>query len=1138
MSKAFLSLSLYTIGCLYASTAQAQVTSDGTVNTQVNQNGNVAEITGGETRGGNLFHSFQDFSVPTNNEAFFNNAESIANIFSRVTGGSVSNIDGLIRANGSASLFLINPAGIVFGQGARLGLGGSFYGSTASSILFEDGEFSAVDNIEQPILTINAPIGLGFRDNPAPIEVNSTAEADFDPMPFDDRLFGLRVPDGETFALAGGDITADGGGIVAVGGRIELGAVGESGTLGINFENDNLSFNFPDDLARANVSLTDNAGFLVSGNGGGDIAIAANNIEILEGSSLEAGIFGGLGSPDVQAGDLTLDASNLINIDRNSRVTNNVGNPNLGGVGNSGNIIVETEKLSISNGGLIGISTFGEGDTGNLFVNASESIEIDGFDNFISGIYADVLQNAIGNTGNITIETGQFSLSNGARISANAFGEGNTGNININTEQFNLSDGAQILTAVLGVGDSGNLTVNASESINISGIENNFGGLSAQLSETGRGNGGNVTLNTQIFNLNNNGQISASTFGEGRTGDIVITATESINIENSNLFSEVDQNATGNTGNIFLETGLLDINSSSIATTAFSEGDAANVEITSQNLIIQNGSFISTRTNGNGNGGSLNLNVLETIKIKNGSGLSFDTVGSGDGGNLTITTKNLLVEEGLIAGGTLSDGTGGTLTVNASESVELIATFGEGIPGGLTTQTQSAGQAGDLTVNTKSLIVRDGASVGANARLGSGDGGNLIINSENLLVENAQIGASTFSSGDAGNLNVVASESIELIGTDEGLGENPSGIFAQANIGASGNSGSLTVETKRLSARDGGQVSVTSLGTGNAGDLSIIASESVELVGTPANNTELSSGLFADTQVAGNAGDLTVTTEQLIVRDGAEISANSIGEGTGGNLFLQANSLTLDGQASIGAETESNEGGNILLQIADSLILRDNSSINAQAFGEADGGNLNIDARYVIAFPSNGTGNDLVATADRGTGGNIDLLDVEGIFGLQPGDAVAADNQFIENGTNDIDASSNVEGFDGTISIDPSSFTAFRGVTELPTNIVVPEQTVAQACRTDRERLAQGGFTISGKGGIVPNPSSPLDTLNVYVDGEDTKTDIPEALETSQGKIQPARGVRVTDKGIMLTAYRTNNAGDRLPESNSSCDLQ
>ena len=130
----WLKIALYTCSYLSATSdiTLAKVTSDNTVNTQVNQNGNVAEITGGTTRGDNLFHSFREFSVSTGNEAFFNNADSIANIFSRVTGGKVSNIDGLIRANGSASLFLINPQGIIFGENARLDLGGSFYGSSAS----------------------------------------------------------------------------------------------------------------------------------------------------------------------------------------------------------------------------------------------------------------------------------------------------------------------------------------------------------------------------------------------------------------------------------------------------------------------------------------------------------------------------------------------------------------------------------------------------------------------------------------------------------------------------------------------------------------------------------------------------------------------------------------------------------------------------------------------------------------------------------------------------------------------------------------------------------------------------------------------------------------------------------------------
>ena len=205
--------------CLVASLLQfppalAQITPDGTTSTTVNVDGNNFEINDGDRAGSNLFHSFQDFSVPTGGEAFFNNANDISNIFSRVTGGSVSNIDGLIRASGSANLFLINPAGIVFGQGARLDIGGSFYGSTADSLLFPEGEFSAVDLDNPPLLTINAPIGLGFRDNPGNIVNRSDLDRTVvknEGTEFEFTLIEsttLEVGKGKNIALIGGRVSA------------------------------------------------------------------------------------------------------------------------------------------------------------------------------------------------------------------------------------------------------------------------------------------------------------------------------------------------------------------------------------------------------------------------------------------------------------------------------------------------------------------------------------------------------------------------------------------------------------------------------------------------------------------------------------------------------------------------------------------------------------------------------------------------------------------------------------------------------------------------------------------------------------------------------------------------------------------
>ena len=146
----------------------AQITPDKTLpnNSEIGIEGNITKINGGTQREGNLFHSFEEFGVSTGGEAHFNNAVDIQNIFTRVTGKSFSDIDGLIKANGAANLFLINPNGIIFRNNTRLDIGGVFLGRSSEKIIFSDGlEFSAINPQQSPLLSVNLPIGLQYGTN-------------------------------------------------------------------------------------------------------------------------------------------------------------------------------------------------------------------------------------------------------------------------------------------------------------------------------------------------------------------------------------------------------------------------------------------------------------------------------------------------------------------------------------------------------------------------------------------------------------------------------------------------------------------------------------------------------------------------------------------------------------------------------------------------------------------------------------------------------------------------------------------------------------------------------------------------------------------------------------------------------------
>ena len=311
------------------SSIQAQIVQDATlpVNSIVSPEGEIRTITGGTVTEGNLFHSFEQFNVDDAQRVdFVSPSVAIQNILARVTGTNGSEIMGTLSTSGlsNPNLFLINPNGIVFGPNASLDVGGSFVATTANAIEFgNQGFFSASAPNDPGLLTVNPSAFLFNQIANSSIENNSIAPAEITQS--GRELIGLRVPNSRSLLLVGGKVSLDNGQLHALGGRVELGGLAEPGTVGLNVADNSLGLSFPRGVQRADVSLINGAVVNVTAGGEGHIAINARNLEVLGASNIQAGIGETLGKVGSQAGDITLDVTEAMQIAGRSRITNDVG---------------------------------------------------------------------------------------------------------------------------------------------------------------------------------------------------------------------------------------------------------------------------------------------------------------------------------------------------------------------------------------------------------------------------------------------------------------------------------------------------------------------------------------------------------------------------------------------------------------------------------------------------------------------------------------------------------------------------------------------------------------------------------------------------------------------------------------------
>ena len=833
----------------------------------------------GRKAGANLFYSFDRFNIHTGESATFHSPSSTRfdNIISRVTGGTPSTIDGLLRSTiDGANLFLMNPSGVMFGPNASLDVKGSFHVSTADYLRFDNGDVFFADPGKTSVLSVASPEAFGFlNSSPAAISLDRSA---------------FKVPDGQTLSVVGGDVTAVNDPsapsyydyenflpgptyytLSAPGGRINLFSVASPGEAGLN-PRDNNCFG-----KLGNITLANGANLNVSSSDGltpaGSVAIRSGKL-VFSGSNIKANGNPG-GTIDIEAESFKLDDSIFYAL--------GFGDTDHPGAACLMNI---THDFTMKNESLIDSSNYRPGRGGDIRITAGniklgdDSPGTGPFAEF--GMYGFIQSQSYssGRGGDISLNTtGSLDVKNGFYVNTAAADQGHSGNINVRARAINLLDMGNISSNGSGFGDGGIVDVRAQDILisgtNEAAVLNSFQitGIGAQAQ--GVSNGGRIKLKADNLRIYDGGQINTILFGSGRGADIDISA-----------------------GSIFISGFLLDAKftppyklSGIDARVVGSEatGRGGNITVAADSLKIADGGVIRTNLFHAAPGTAGNIKIeADVIEIANGGQIYANSFrGTGNSGDITIGANSMTISG-----------------FGRSSSTYPVPDFT-----GLSTTT-NAGRGGTINVALAGdLSLRSRGGISAETR-GIGLGGAINIEANNALLSGGStISAATSGSGKAGNIGILARKLFKM---DNSL------VTTAADFAQGGN---INVQAKEIQLGNGAVISAESSGAGNAGDIGIAASNTFtsrnSSVTTEARaadggnvlanvgymmrliNSKITTSVGGGPQTVG--GNIDTNSEYVILQN-SRIIANAY-EGRGGNIGIDAGTFLADPNSLVDASS-------------------------------------------------------------------------------------------------------------------------------------------------------------------------------------------------------------------------------------------
>ncbi|MCU7834178.1 MAG: filamentous hemagglutinin N-terminal domain-containing protein [gamma proteobacterium symbiont of Taylorina sp.] len=973
---------------LIISNIRAEIITDGTVGAVAKLNGPdyVIDQELGSRVGNNLFHSFKNFDIKTYNgvseSATFTGSSDIGNVISRVTGGQMSNIDGLLKSEiGNADFYFLNPAGIMFGINARIDVPAAFHVSTADELQLDDGSIFSVSDLANSTLTMAQPEAFGFlKAQPASLVINGS-ELEFQA----ESHVSFSAKD---IRISGTDSTMNQ--LISKGGHFSLTAVGE--TKGeIPFTNELK-------VSPAGALLIENTLLSASGSQPGMITMQGGSLTLDQGSIITAKSEEGLNDHKsgvfvITSGDVILDngsslnANNLNNTgiaDKESGVfittlgdviINNKAaiNANVTGNGVGRKINIKAKNITISNGGYLDSRTSDNSSLpGGIEIEADETVTVTGkifkdqwttvshIQTESAVIQAEGTEN-LRVTGGIKIQAAELILSDSGTIQSNIMDygviqdkkpdENHPDAIDIEVNQLNIKEDGSILTINKDAKDAGDISIKAAERITLDGKHSDI------FATAGTGQGSNIRINTNTLAMRNGARISigglTGDVSSGHYGNLYVNASN-IQLKEGSVFDASKYRySMATTGDIFLvarETILFDgyarddmgypIHSGIYAEFFGDAGEVGNINISSDQLLLVNGGSITAKnksTNPLSDGADITINTRD-LNLKSTIAGSFTMEGAGLSEILTITARDRWFSEGSNVGNS------GHININATGNIVV---DGNNVPpsddsigitlrvdGGSTIQNRNkSGISGDINITAKHLIVKNNGHIRSETI--SGHAGDINLNVEQLDFHGGLISSSTEGDNAAGNIEIIAHHSINLFIEPESIIEQSGMTLLTSLSEGAGDAGSISIASPVVKLLDGALIGASSHNSGDGGTI-LIDAETMSL--------KNSSQILAPAHSSGNAGKIYITADKLtLTGKNSGIATSAVAEGNAGIISIKANKLQLNdysGIVSQATETASGQAGNINIQ-SRQIELLDNGFISIKHFGTLSEKKLN-----------------------------------------------------------------------------------------------------------------------------------------------------------------------------------------------------